>query len=227
MANNAFNQAQSWLGEQAKNYERRKATINVYNRPNIPGSAQAAGEAYRLQNNPTPYEVLTGANARMARDLAEQPVLSNPVTGAPLPDVYRNPPADRMGNLARTYTNMAYVEYAMNMLANIPAEDLRIEDFPLVIRPETALALGLDDSFLAELGYSNNNQYGYWVRPTASTNTAAGGGGGGSLQQSYGGYGGYGGGGWGNGGGGGGYGYDPYGVQTIFGNEMGPVTWRI
>jgi hypothetical protein len=135
-----------------------------------------------------------------------------------------------MSNLAKTYTNLAYVDYVMQRLANIPPEDLKIEDFPLVIRPETALALGLDEGFLIELGYSNNNQYGYWVRPTATTNDVAGAGGGGGGRQLYqsSGYGYGGGGGWGGGGGGGGgYGYEPSGRQSIFGSEMGPVTWRI
>jgi hypothetical protein len=119
---------------------------------------------------------------------------------------------------------MAYVDYAMQLLATIPAEDLKIEDFPLVIRPETALALGLDEGFLAELGYSNNNQYGYWVRPTATTNDIAKAGGGGDAQSPYYGYGG--GGGWGGYGDGGGGGYSPSG-RPIFGSEMGAVTWRI
>lgn len=87
--------------------------------------------------------------------------------------------------LANTYTN--YDQVLQNVNRGV---------LPPVVRPETIQALGMDESYLAQLGYTRDNDYGYWVRPMYTQSGTGGYGGAAQSQgkgqayagQSYGGY---------------------------------------
>ena len=127
-------------------------------------------------------------------------------------------------------------------------DSLLNNQLPLVVRPETIARLQsedptLTDDYFRQLGYTNQNDYGFWVRPMyeqlGAAVTGGAGMGGGPVYAGGGGYGGYGG--YGDGGGGYGSNYPTdYAVQNArrqtgysAGNQnnqfgsMPLVSWRI
>lgn len=172
--------------------------------------------------------------------MAPQPAGTNAATAkTPIPGRQTGTRAQaREGQrtLTNTYTNLSQVKQNLDRGA-----------LPLVIRPETIEALAndpryaIDIDYLRQLGYTQDNDYGFWVRPMYEQQTglpaaAVGGGtGAGAGAGGGGGYGGY-------GDGGGGYSGYPtdYAVQNArrqtgysAGNQsnqfgsMPLVSWRI
>ena len=198
---------------QARPIERPAYAATSYMAPRKPTVSSYAPTSYMAPRQPA------GTNAAMTR---------TPIPGRQTGT--RAQAREGQKTFANTYTNLSYVQIAMNN-----------GQLPLVVRPATAQSLGIDESYLAELGYTQDNDYGFWIRPMYEQQTglpaaAVGGAGVGAGGGGYGGYGGY-------GDGGGGYGSSyptDYAVQNArrqtgysAGNQnnqfgsMPLVSWRI